>query len=162
MLGYYRAPELTAEVIDSMGWFNTGDIARFDGDCLYIVGRTKEMIIRSGFNVYPAEVEAVLSSHKDVVQCAVVGRVADGNEEIVGFVQLLPGSRVTPADLMNFLRFQLTSYKRPSKIIILDALPATSTGKILKHKLAESLRGEGGEAPPARMPEFSQTVYLTT
>jgi long-chain acyl-CoA synthetase len=162
MLGYYRAPELTAEVIDSMGWFNTGDIARFDGDCLYIVGRTKEMIIRSGFNVYPAEVEAVLSSHKDVVQCAVVGRVADGNEEIVGFVQLLPGSRVTPADLMNFVRFQLTSYKRPSKIIILDALPATSTGKILKHKLAESLRGEGGEAPPARMPEFSQTVYLTT
>jgi acyl-CoA synthetase (AMP-forming)/AMP-acid ligase II len=69
---------------------------------------------------------------------------------------------VTPADLMNFVRFQLTSYKRPSKIIILDALPATSTGKILKHKLAESLRGEGGEAPPARMPEFSQTVYLTT
>ena len=160
MLGYYRAPELTAEVIDSMGWFNTGDIARFDGDCLYIVGRTKEMIIRSGFNVYPAEVEAVLSSHKDVVQCAVVGRVADGNEEIVGFVQLLPGSRVTPADLMSFIRFQLTSYKRPSKIIILDALPATSTGKILKHKLAESLHGEGGEAPPARTPEFSQTIYL--
>ena len=161
MLGYYRAPELTAEVIDSMGWFNTGDIARFDGDCLYIVGRTKEMIIRSGFNVYPAEVEAVLSSHKDVVQCAVVGRVADGNEEIVGFVQLLPGSRVTPADLMSFIRFQLTSYKRPSKIIILDALPATSTGKILKHKLAESLHGEGSQVPPALTAEFSQTMYLT-
>ena len=142
MLGYYRAPELTAKVIDSEGWFNTGDLARFDGDCLYIVGRTKEMIIRSGFNVYPAEVEAVLSSHKDVVQSAVVGRAADGNEEIVAFVQLLPGSRATPEDLMSFIRFQLTSYKRPSKIIILDALPATSTGKILKHKLAESLRGE--------------------
>ena len=141
MRGYYRAPELTAKVIDSEGWFNTGDLARFDGDCLYIVGRTKEMIIRSGFNVYPAEVEAVLSSHKDVVQCAVVGRAADGNEEIVGFVQLLPGSQVTPADLMNFIRFQLTSYKRPSEIIVLDALPATSTGKILKHKLAESLQG---------------------
>ena len=108
MLGYYRAPELTAEVIDRLGWFNTGDIARFDGDCLYIVGRTKEMIIRSGFNVYPAEVEAVLSSHKDVVQCAVVGCVADGNEEIVGFVQLLPGSQVTPENLMSFIRFQLT------------------------------------------------------
>jgi len=149
MRGYYRAPELTAKVIDSEGWFNTGDLARFDGDCLYIVGRTKEMIIRSGFNVYPAEVEAVLSSHKDVVQCAVVGRPADGNEEIVAFVQLLPGSRVTPADLMGFIRFQLTSYKRPSEIIVLDALPATSTGKILKHKLAESLR-EGGEAPRAQ------------
>jgi long-chain acyl-CoA synthetase len=153
MLGYYRAPELTAKVIDSEGWFNTGDLARFDGDCLYIVGRTKEMIIRSGFNVYPAEVEAVLSSHKDVVQSAVVGRAADGNEEIVAFVQLLPGSRTTPENLMSFVRSQLTSYKRPSEIVILDALPATSTGKILKHKLAESLR-EGGATPPAQTPEL--------
>lgn len=151
MRGYYRAPELTSKVIDSEGWFNTGDLARFDGDCLYIVGRTKEMIIRSGFNVYPAEVEAVLSSHEDVVQSAVVGRAADGNEEIVAFVQLLPGSRVTPEDLMSFIRFQLTSYKRPSEIVILDALPATSTGKILKHKLAESLRGGAAPVPTAEL-----------
>src|SRR5207244_4812470 len=101
MSGYYRAPDLTAKAIDSEGWFNTGDLARFDGECLYIVGRTKEMIIRSGFNVYPAEVEAVLSCHKDVVQSAVVGRSVDGNEEIVAFVQLLPGSRVTPEELMS-------------------------------------------------------------
>jgi long-chain acyl-CoA synthetase len=150
MRGYYRAPDLTAKVIDSEGWFNTGDLARFDDDCLYIVGRSKEMIIRSGFNVYPAEVEAVLSSHKDVVQSAVVGRAADGNEEIIAFVQLLQGSNVTPIDLMDFIRPQLTSYKRPSEIIILDALPATSTGKILKHKLAESLR-KGGEVAPAQV-----------
>lgn len=141
MRGYYRAPDLTARVIDSEGWFNTGDLARFEGDCLYIVGRTKEMIIRSGFNVYPAEVEAVLSSHQAVVQCAVVGRAVDGNEEVVAFVQLMPGSPVKPADLMAFINPQLTSYKRPSEIVVLDALPATSTGKILKHKLAESLRG---------------------
>ena len=152
MLGYYRAPELTAKVIDSERWFNTGDLARFDGDCLYIVGRSKEMIIRSGFNVYPAEVEAVLNSHKDVVQSAVVGRAADGNEEIVAFVQLLPRSRTTPETLKSFARSQLTSYKRPSEIVILDALPATSTGKILKHKLAESLR-EGG-AVPSVQPEL--------
>ena len=161
MLGYYRAPELTSKAIDSEGWFNTGDLARFDGDCLYIVGRTKEMIIRSGFNVYPAEVEAVVSSHRDVVQSAVVGRAADGNEEIVAFVQLLPGSQLTPEELMSFIRFQLTSYMRPSRIIILDTLPATSTGKILKHKLAESMRAEGGEAPPARTTELSQTLYST-
>jgi long-chain acyl-CoA synthetase len=141
MRGYYRAPELTAKVIDSEGWFNTGDLARFDGDCLYIVGRTKEMIIRSGFNVYPAEVEAVLNAHEDVVQSAVVGRAADGNEEIIAFVQLIPGSPVNPAELMAYIKPQLTSYKRPSEIIVLEALPATSTGKILKHKLAESLRG---------------------
>jgi acyl-CoA synthetase (AMP-forming)/AMP-acid ligase II len=151
MRGYYRAPELTAQVIDSEGWFNTGDLARFDGDCLYIMGRTKEMIIRSGFNVYPAEVETVLSSHKDVVQCAVVGRVIDGNEDVVGFVQLRPGSLAKPADLMGFIRFQLTPYKRPSEIIVLDSLPATSSGKILKHVLAESLGGTGasGAGRPA-------------
>ena len=141
MRGYYRAPDLTAKVVDSEGWFNTGDLARFEGDCLYIVGRTKEMIIRSGFNVYPAEVEAVINSHEAVVQCAVVGRAVEGNEEVVAFVQLLQGSAVKPADLMTFINPQLTSYKRPSEIIVLDALPATSTGKILKHKLAESLRG---------------------
>ncbi len=140
MRGYYRAPDLTAKAIDSEGWFNTGDLARFEGDCLYIVGRTKEMIIRSGFNVYPAEVEAVLSSHDAVVQCAVVGRQVEGNEEVVAFVQLLAGSDTSPEDLMAHLAPQLTSYKRPSQIIVMEALPATSTGKILKHKLAETLR----------------------
>ena len=68
MRAYCRAPELTAMAIDTDGWFNTGDLARFDGNCLYIVGRSKEMIIRSGFNVYPAEVEAVLNSHATVVE----------------------------------------------------------------------------------------------
>jgi long-chain acyl-CoA synthetase len=137
MRGYYRAPALTAEAIDSEGWFNTGDLARFRGDCLYIVGRTKEMIIRSGFDVYPAEVEAVLNSHKDVVRSAVVGR--GSNEEVVAFVQIVRGSAVRPTDLMDYVRPQLISYKRPSEIIVLDALPATSTGKILKHMLKESL-----------------------
>jgi long-chain acyl-CoA synthetase len=140
MRGYYREPALTAAVIDSEGWFNTGDLARFEGDVLYIVGRTKEMIIRSGFNVYPAEIEAVLNSHKDVVQSAVVGRKVDGNEEVVAFVQLIAGSRLTAANLAAYIAPQLTSYKRPAEIILLDTLPATSTGKILKHKLAEGLK----------------------
>lgn len=140
MRGYYRAPDLTAKAVDPDGWFNTGDLARFEGDCLFIVGRTKEMIIRSGFNVYPAEIEAVLSTHASVVQCAVVGRPVDGNEEVVAFVQLLQGTETTVSDLMAHVSPQLTSYKRPSEIIVLPALPATSTGKILKHKLAESLR----------------------
>src|SRR5712675_2020317 len=125
MRGYYRAPDLTAKAIDSEGWFNTGDLACFDGDCLYIVGRTKEMIIRSGFNVYPAEVEAILNSHKDVVQSAVVGRAIEGNEEIVAFVQLMQGTTTNPDELMAYAAPQLTSYKRPSEIV---ALPATSTG----------------------------------
>jgi long-chain acyl-CoA synthetase len=140
MRGYYRAPDLTAKAIDPDGWFNTGDLARFEGDALFIVGRTKEMIIRSGFNVYPAEIEAVLSTHSAVVQCAVVGRPVEGNEEIVAFVQLLKGTTATAQDLLAHVAPQLTSYKRPSEIILMDTLPATSTGKLLKHKLAESLR----------------------
>jgi len=138
MLGYYRAPDQTAAAIDRDGWFNTGDLARTnkEGD-LYIEGRTKELIIRSGFNVYPAEVEAVLNAHEFVVQSAVVGRNVEGNEEVVAFVQLLPGARIEANELKSYSAGLLTSYKRPSDIVILDALPAASTGKILKHKLRE-------------------------
>jgi acyl-CoA synthetase (AMP-forming)/AMP-acid ligase II len=140
MRGYYRAPEATAAVIDADGWFNTGDLARFEDDIVYIVGRTKELIIRSGFNVYPAEVEAVLNGHPVVVQSAVIGRSVPGNEEVVAFVQLLPGSTVAPSDLMAQAARLLTPYKRPSEIIIVDALPAASTDKILKHQLADAVR----------------------
>jgi acyl-CoA synthetase (AMP-forming)/AMP-acid ligase II len=85
-----NAAALTYWVVDADGWFNTGDLARFDGDILYIVGRTKELIIRSCFNIYPAEVETVLNENP-AVQSAVVGRAGPGNEEIIAFVQLLPG-----------------------------------------------------------------------
>lgn len=141
MLGYYRAPDLTAKAIDPEGWFNTGDLVRFDGDAMFVVGRTKEMIIRSGFNVYPAEVEAVLAQHPAVALSAVVGRPVDGNEEIVAFVQLRHGAQATAADLAAHCAAELTAYKRPTEIRIVEALPSTSTGKILKHKLAETARG---------------------
>ena len=136
MRGYYRAPEATAAAIDRDGWFNTGDLARFEGEALFIVGRTKELIIRSGFNVYPAEVEAVLNAHPLVVQSAVVGRAVHANEEVVAYVQLLPGSAATIEELMAHASRYLTAYKRPSEIVVLEALPASSTGKILKHRLA--------------------------
>jgi long-chain acyl-CoA synthetase len=136
MRGYYRAPDATSAAIDRDGWFNTGDLARLEGEALFIVGRTKELIIRSGFNVYPAEVEAVLSAHPSVVQSAVVGRAVHANEEVVAYVQLLPGSATTVDELMEHAVRHLTAYKRPSEIVVLDALPASSTGKILKHRLA--------------------------
>jgi acyl-CoA synthetase (AMP-forming)/AMP-acid ligase II len=145
MRGYYRAPEATAAVIDADGWFNTGDLARFEGDILYIVGRTKELIIRSGFNVYPPEVEAVLNEHPKVVQSAVIGRPVPGNEEVVAYVELLPESTATPADVMAHAAQLLAPYKRPAEIIVLNALPAGSTGKILKHRLAEAARDRAVE-----------------
>jgi len=141
MLGYYRAPDLTAAAVDTEGWFKTGDLARIDNAWLYIVGRAKEMIIRSGFNVYPAEVEAILNSHPAVVQSAVVGRPVSGNEEVIAFVQLQANSDVTVDDLVRYINPLLTPYKRPSEIIRLETLPATTTGKILKSRLAGSLLG---------------------
>jgi long-chain acyl-CoA synthetase len=140
MRSYYRNPEATASVIDADGWFNTGDLARFEDDILYIVGRTKELIIRSGFNVYPPEVEAVLNEHPAVAQSAVIGRPVRGNEEVIAYVQLFPGSAATPSDLMAHATRLLAPYKRPSEIIVLDALPAASTGKILKHLLVDAAR----------------------
>jgi len=100
MLGYYRNPALTAATIDADGWLNTGDLARCDADAtLSIVGRTKELIIRSGFNVYPVEVEAVLNAHPSILHSAVVGRAVEGNEEVVAFVELRPGASASTAEL---------------------------------------------------------------
>ena len=84
------------------GWFNTRDLARLEDGNLFIVGRTKELIVRFGFNVYPAEVEAVLNAHPAVVQSAVIGRSVEGNEEVVAFVQLVPGSSVTATELAEY------------------------------------------------------------
>ncbi|BCN38165.1 AMP-binding protein [Alicycliphilus denitrificans] len=136
MLGYYKAPEMTTQAVDPEGWFNTGDLARLDGPYLHIVGRTKELIIRSGFNVYPPEVEAVLAAHPAVASCAVVGRCVPGNEEVVAFVQLKPGTAATPEEIGQFAAKHLAPYKRPIEVFIKASLPATSAGKILKHELA--------------------------
>jgi long-chain acyl-CoA synthetase len=138
MLGYYRAPELTAAVVSSDGWFNTGDLARADAaGNLFIAGRSKELIIRSGFNVYPVEVEGVLTQHPDVRQCAVVGRTVPGNEEVVAFVELREGAATTPGDLAAFAAERLAPYKQPADIVVLPALPSSATGKVLKSALRE-------------------------
>ncbi|MGA7452513.1 MAG: AMP-binding protein [Rhodoplanes sp.] len=147
MKGYYRAPDETAKVIDAAGWLNTKDLARFDaGGNLFIVGRTKELIIRSGFNVYPTEVEAVLNAHPDVTLSAVVGRSVAGNEEVVAFVQLRPGAQTCIAELAAFAAERLAAYKRPGEIRIVKAMPASSTGKIMKGVLSDLVREEAAIA----------------
>ncbi len=139
MLGYYRNAALTAATVDAAGWLNTGDLARCDADgTLSIVGRTKELIIRSGFNVYPAEIEAVLNAHPSILLSAVVGRAVDGNEEVVAFVELRPGASASAAELALHARALLAPYKQPAEIRIVDALPVAANGKVLKHRLAES------------------------
>jgi acyl-CoA synthetase (AMP-forming)/AMP-acid ligase II len=137
MRGYYRDPDATAAALRPGGWLNTGDMARQGPDgALFIVGRTKELIIRSGFNVYPLEVETVLNAHPGVTQSAVVGRlVADGNEEVVAFVQPDPRRAPSEAELRAWAAQRLAPYKRPARIVMLDALPAAANGKVLKHVL---------------------------
>jgi long-chain acyl-CoA synthetase len=137
MKGYYRSPEETAAAIDAQGWFNTRDLARFENDNLFIVGRTKDLIIRSGFNVYPAEVEAVLNALPGVAQSAVIGRTVDGNEEILAFVQPSPGFDLTSVELAERAAKHLTPYKRPTEFLVVEAMPMTGSGKIAKAELAE-------------------------
>ncbi|MGH6989247.1 MAG: class I adenylate-forming enzyme family protein [Stellaceae bacterium] len=135
MRGYYRAPEETAAAIDAEGWFNTRDLARFEDDHLVIVGRAKEMIVRFGFNVFPAEVETVLNAYPGVTQSAVIGRTVRDTEEVIAFVQLAANATVSKADLAAHAAGRLAPYKQPTVILIVPALPAGANGKILKSAL---------------------------
>jgi acyl-CoA synthetase (AMP-forming)/AMP-acid ligase II len=140
MKGYYRNPAASREVLREGGWLATGDVARCDADgALHIVGRLKELIIRSGFNVFPVEVEAVLNAHPEVTQSAVIGRATADDEEVVAFVELIPGARVQAPELVHFAARSLAPYKVPSEIFVLDALPAAASGKVLKARLKSLL-----------------------
>lgn len=137
--GYYRAPEETATAINPEGWFNTRDLARLEDGNLFIIGRTKDLIVRRGFNVYPAEIESVFNAHPAVVSSAVIGRSVEGDEEVVAFLQLLPDSQLTAGDFAQYVAQRLAPYKRPSKIFLLPALPLTPTGKVMKAELAKMI-----------------------
>jgi long-chain acyl-CoA synthetase len=139
MKGYYRNPEETARVLDTEGWLRTGDLGRIDAEGrLHILGRSKELIIHGGFNVYPPEVEAALNDHPQVIQSAVIGRMVAGDEQVLAFVQVSPGATVTEAELRAFAAERLAGYKRPARILLATELPAAPTGKILKHRLLEA------------------------
>lgn len=138
MKGYYKSPELTAQAVDQEGWFNTGDLARQGPDgALHIEGRTKEMIIRSGFNVYPVEVEQVINTYPGIVQSAAVSRAVPDNEEVVAFLEVSGNTSIDLGDLAAYLRERLSPYKIPGEIRIMGQLPAAPTGKILKHVLKD-------------------------
>ncbi len=136
MKGYYNRPEATDEVIQD-GWFRSGDLGRRDEDgWYYIVDRSKDMIIRGGYNVYPREVEEVLMTHPDVSLAAVVGIPDESHgEEIKAFVILNEGATVTEDDLVAWGKREMAAYKYPRRVKFVDALPMTATGKILKREL---------------------------
>lgn len=138
MKGYYGRPEATAEAIQH-GWFRSGDLARRDEDGFYyIVDRSKDMIIRGGFNVYPREIEEVLMTHEAVSLAAVVGIPHESHgEEVKAFVILNAGATLTEDELVAWGKEQMATYKYPRVVTFVDALPMTATGKILKRELVD-------------------------
>ena len=136
MEGYLEAPEETRAVLAD-GWFRTGDLATISSDgFVAIAGRKKELILRGGYSVVPAEVEAVLLTHPAVAEAAVVGEPhPDLGEEVVAFVTLRAGAPVDSAALIAHCRERLAGYKYPRRVTVLDALPKSATGKVLKTQL---------------------------
>ena len=137
MKGYYNRPEATAEVMRD-GWFRSGDLGRRDEDGFYyIVDRSKDMIIRGGYNVYPREIEEVLMTHEAVSLAAVIGVPHESHgEEIKAVVIRAEGAEVTEDELVAWAKEQMASFKYPRIVEFVDNLPMTATGKILKRELS--------------------------
>lgn len=140
MQGYFNRPDLTEEVFRG-GWFHTGDVGEMDEDgYLYIVDRTKDMIIRGGFNVYPREIEEVLATHPAISLSAVIGVPHEKyGEEIMAFTILKEGVMVTEDEIKIWSKREMSSYKYPRIIRIVSALPLGATGKVLKKELRSQL-----------------------
>lgn len=141
MKGYFRNPQETDKVLDSKGWMHTGDIGKVDEEGrLHVLGRSKELIIRGGFNIYPPEVEMVLNEHPEVIQSAVIGRCIANDEQVLAFCQVIPEAAVTPEALRKFAADRLAPYKLPALIVLATELPAAPTGKIIKHMLLDTFK----------------------
>ena len=138
MHGYWNRPEATAECLDAEGWFRTGDIAKIQQDgFVKICDRLKDMILVSGFNVYPNEIEGVVYTHPDVIECAAIGVPDEKSGEAVKLFVASSNSELDANSLKDFLREQLTAYKIPRYIEFRDELPKSNVGKILRRELRD-------------------------
>ncbi|OYU86599.1 MAG: long-chain fatty acid--CoA ligase [Bradyrhizobiaceae bacterium PARB1] len=143
MIGYWNRPDETAKVMTADGYFRTGDIGVMDADGFTkIIDRKKDMVLVSGFNVYPNEVEDVIASHPGVLECAVIG-VADAKttEAVKAFI-VKKDPNLTAEDIIKFCGTQLTNYKVPKQIEFRTALPKTNVGKILRRELRDEKKQE--------------------
>lgn len=140
MLGYWKQPEATTSVLRD-GWLRTGDVGRLDVDGnLHVVGRRGDVVNRGGAKVYPAEVERVVESDDRVVACAIVGRPHERlGEEVVAFVEVAPGARLTAEEVQDRCRQQLARYKVPVDVVLVDELPRNRAGKVLRTELRDRL-----------------------
>jgi long-chain acyl-CoA synthetase len=135
--GYWENPDATKDAIDGEGWLHTGDIAVTDDDgFLFIVDRAKDLIIVSGFNVYPAEVEEALLDHPGIAQVAVVGVSHPySGEAVKAFVVSEPGQHLEEDEVIEFVADRLARYKCPSKVMFVTELPTGAAGKLLRRSL---------------------------
>jgi long-chain acyl-CoA synthetase len=139
MKGYWQHPEETRDCFDSEGWFHTGDIARFDEyGFVYLVDRKKDMILVSGFNVYPNEIEEVVSAHPDVLEVGAIGIPDEQTGEAVKIVVVKRSPGLTKESLYEHCRANLTAYKCPKQVEFAKDLPKSNVGKILRRQLRES------------------------
>ena len=136
MKGYWRHEDETRRAMQD-GWLKTGDIAQMQPDgALKIVDRKKDMILVSGFNVYPSEVEAVLAQHPDVLEVACIGVPNEGSgEKVKAFIVPRAGTKPTVEALQKFASANLTAYKRPKVYEFCEELPKSNVGKILRREL---------------------------
>ena len=138
MKGYWQREEATAEVLDNEGWFKTGDIAVIDPDgFVRIVDRKKDMIIVSGFNVYPNEIEDVVMAHPKVASCAAIGVPDEKSGEAVKLFVVARDGGLSAEELKAYCKENFTGYKVPKHIVFRDALPMTPVGKILRRELRD-------------------------
>jgi long-chain acyl-CoA synthetase len=137
MKGYWNLPEATEATITPDGWLNTGDVGRVDEDgYFYIVDRTKDLIIRGGYNVYPREIEEVLYEHPAVAEAAVIGIPHDSlGEEVGAAVSLKKGAILDPDELRDYVKARVAAYKYPRRIWVVDELPKGATGKVQKRDI---------------------------
>ena len=138
MKGYYKRPQETAETLRN-GWLHTGDLAKMDEDrYVYIVDRKKDIIIVAGLNVYPREVEEVLYQHPKIRDAAVIGEEDEyRGEAVVAYIVLKEGETVRHRDILRWMKERLALYKIPRRLVLVNELPRTSSGKILKRVLRE-------------------------
>jgi len=143
MAGYWNRPDDTASVMTADGYFRTGDIGVMDErGYTKIVDRKKDMILVSGFNVYPNEIEEVIASHPGVLECAVIGVPDSGSGEAVKAFVVKKDPNLAPEDVIKFCREQLTGYKVPKQIEFRTDLPKTNVGKILRRELRDEKKAQ--------------------
>jgi len=144
MLGYWNRPDETAQVMIG-DWLRTGDIGRMDeGGFVYIEDRKKDMILVSGFNVYPNEIESVLAAHPGVLEVAAVAQDDERSGEVVALFVVRKDPNLTEQQLIDYSRGELTGYKVPKHVYFKTELPKTNVGKILRRELRDSLKQKSG------------------